>query len=67
MKPIWFFVGILLLLIGLIIGMTGIYQYSTPPEHQPVLADLHTSIWWGGIMIVAGLVFLLANRKKTVT
>jgi predicted membrane channel-forming protein YqfA (hemolysin III family) len=67
MKPIWYFVGILLLVVGGIIGITGIVQYFSPPEHQPVLSHLHTNMWWGGVMVLGGAVFLLANRKKTVT
>jgi hypothetical protein len=67
MKPIWYFVGLLLLIVGGLIGVTGIYQYIWPPNQAPVLGELHANIWWGGFMVVAGLVFLLANRKKTVT
>jgi len=66
MKPIWYFVGILLLVVGTLIGVTGIVQYFAPPERQPVLAELHTNMWWGAVMVLAGLVFLLANRRKTV-
>ena len=50
-----------------IIGVTGVVQYFSPPAQQPVLAHLHTSMWWGGVMVAAGLVFLLTNRNKTVT
>ena len=66
MKPIWYFVGILLVVVGGLIGITGIVQYFDPPLHQPVLSELHTNMWWGVIMVFGGLVFLLANRKKTV-
>ena len=66
MRPIWYFVGILLVLVGGIICVTGVVQYFLPPDHRPVLADLHTNMWWGAVMVAAGAVFLLANRKKTV-
>ena len=66
MKPIWYFVGILLLTLGAIILLTGAYSLAYPPEHQKVLASYHPALWWGGIMTIAGLIFFLANRKKTV-
>jgi hypothetical protein len=66
MKPIWYFVGILLLVLGVIIVVTGAYAWAYPPEHQKVLAGYHPALWWGGIMTIAGLALLLANRKKTV-
>ncbi len=66
MKPIWYFVGILLLVIGTIILLTGLYTLLYPPSEEKVLAYLHPDIWWGAVMVVGGLVFLLANRKKTV-
>lgn len=66
MKPIWYFVGILLVVMGGIIGITGIVQYFVPPEQQPVLGGLHANVWWGGVMAAAGCIFLLANRRKTV-
>ncbi|MFH0992660.1 MAG: hypothetical protein V1799_21900 [bacterium] len=66
MKPIWFFVGILLMILGVLIFVTGIILYISPPERQPVLGELHPDIWWGALMTIAGTIFLLANRKKTV-
>lgn len=66
MRPIWYFVGWLLLIIGCIVCAAGIYGAVYPPEHQTVLYKLHTGIWWGAIITVAGLIFLLANRNATV-
>ncbi len=66
MKPIWYFVGLLLLCMGAIITLTGIYQVFNPPAQKTVLAHLHPSLWWGGIMATAGLIFLVVNKNKTV-
>jgi hypothetical protein len=66
MKPIWYFVGLLLLSMGAIITLSGAYQTITPPSQPTVLAHLHPSLWWGAIMTVSGLIFLITNRKKTV-
>jgi len=66
MKPIWYFVGILLLIMGSIIVLAGVYTLFYPPPEQKILASLHPDLWWGAIMVVGGLIFLLANRKRTV-
>jgi hypothetical protein len=66
MKPIWYFVGLLLLGMGAIITVSGLYALANPPAQQTVLGYLHPDIWWGGIMLVAGTIFLLTNRKKIV-
>ncbi len=66
MKTIWYFVGLLLVSMGVIIMLTGAYQLFNPPSPPPALAHLQPNLWWGGIMTFAGLVFLLTNRRKTV-
>lgn len=63
MLSIWFFVGLMLTLLGTIITITGVYYIYRPPQHV-VLAALNPSLWWGAIMIVAGLIFLLPAIKK---
>lgn len=59
MKPggsisIWFFIGISLLVNGLLILGAGIYELIHPPEVRVVLFNLHASIWWGGILTALG-------------
>jgi len=66
MKPIWYFVGLFLLITGAIVLGAGIYDYFNPPLEHTVLAELHPGLWWGGITFVTGLLFLLFNRKKVV-
>ena len=58
--PVWFFVGMLLLIYGVLIVATGIVQYSNPP--QVVLARLHAPIWWGSVLIVIGAVYVYLFR-----
>jgi len=50
--PVWFFVGVLLLIYGVIIFATGLAEWSHPPD--TVLADLHAPVWWGGLLMVLG-------------
>lgn len=66
MKPIWYFVGLMLTAMGVVILISGITNYSDSEVAKTVLSDLHPALWWGVVMIVSGLIFLLANRKTTV-
>lgn len=50
MLPVWFFIGVLLLIYGVIILCTGLEEYSHPAP--VVLAKYHASVW-GGILLVA--------------
>jgi hypothetical protein len=54
---IWFFIGISLLVNGLLICGAGLYQLSHPPAAKVVLYDLHANVWWGGILLVIGLLY----------
>ena len=59
MKPggsisIWFFIGISLLVNGVLILGAGIYELIHPPDVRVVLFELHASIWWGGILTALG-------------
>jgi hypothetical protein len=66
MKPIWYFVGILLLAIGILVLGGGLYGLMTNEAPKTVLGQLQPRVWWGGIMTVAGALFLLFNRKSVV-
>jgi len=66
MKTIWYFVGLLLLIMGIVIALSGVYTLINPPAQPKVLSELHPDLWWGMVMIVVGLIFLLTNWKKTV-
>jgi len=61
--PIWFFIGVLLATYGLMIFCYGIFEAATgsyPPLVQ--LTNLHTPIWWGGILLMLGLFYLVKFR-----
>lgn len=66
MKPIWFFVGLLLTAMGLIILAAGIYYVFHPEHNTTALRHLHPSIWWGALMTVSGILFILVNKNKVV-
>jgi hypothetical protein len=60
MLPIWFFVGLMLTVLGVIIFSMGIH-YAITPETRTALAHLNPSLWWGAVMLVAGLLFLIPS------
>ncbi|MCX8009534.1 MAG: hypothetical protein N3A61_00130 [Ignavibacteria bacterium] len=63
MKPIWYFVGLILIVMGVIILIEGILLIINPPQNKTVLFEIHPNIWWSAVMIIGGLIFLLKNRK----
>ncbi len=54
---IWFFVGVLLLIYGVLITASGIYGLVSPPARPVVLGELHAGIWWGALLLVLGAVY----------
>jgi hypothetical protein len=64
MIPVWFFVGVILLIYGVLILATGLYELSHPPA--TVLAYLHPAIWWGGLLTILGgvYVYIYLPRKS---
>jgi len=54
---IWFFIGISLLVNGALICGAGLYELIHPPEFLVVLYQLHASIWWGALLLVAGILY----------
>lgn len=63
MKPIWYFVGLILLSVGFIVIISGIFLIVNPPENKTILLEINPNIWWGGIIVLTGLIFLIKNRK----
>ena len=59
MVSIWFFIGSLLLIYGVLILGAGLYEKAVPPEHPVVLSELHAGIWWGALLIVLGAFYSL--------
>ncbi len=64
MLPVWFFIGVILLIYGLIILASGIAEFSHPPS--TILANLHPAIWWGMLLVLLGAiyVYLFMPRKS---
>jgi hypothetical protein len=56
---IWFFIGVSLLVNGLLILASGIYELLHPPQTPVVLSNLHANIWWGAILAAIGTIYCI--------
>jgi hypothetical protein len=54
---IWFFIGALLLVYGLLIVGAEVYGMFVPTEREVVLGDLHAGLWWGLLLVVLGGIY----------
>jgi hypothetical protein len=63
---IWFFIGLLVFVYGIVITAAGIYELFVPPEHPVVLASLHAGVWWGAVMLILGGFYLYRFSPKKV-
>ena len=64
MIPIWYFVGLILLIMGGLILSSGIYNLISPPVVKTILSETHLDNWWGAIMVLFGGGMFLVARKQ---
>jgi hypothetical protein len=63
--PIWFFIGTLLLVYGVIITAVGVYYLFFAHENQDLaLQGLHADFWWGIFLVVLGGFYTLHYRPR---
>lgn len=61
--PIWFFIGVLLLVYGGMICGYGIYEWVSSSYPTGVqLTNLHTPVWWGGVLLLIGVLYSVKFR-----
>jgi hypothetical protein len=58
--PVWFFVGVLFLVYGVLILGSGLAEWPHPPN--TVLSELHAPVWWGALLIILGGVYCAIFR-----
>jgi len=64
---VWFFIGSLLTIYGIIILTASIYDLFNPFKNiHIILSNLHAGIWWGGLLLVIGLVYVFSFRPGKV-
>ena len=58
--PIWFFIGVMLSVYGALVLGYGLYEWSTGLYPAGVqLTGLHTPVWWGALLFVIGVLYLI--------
>ncbi len=55
---IWFFVGVMLTIYGIIILIANIPAFSASQNPHVVLEQLHAGLWWGILLVLLGALFL---------
>jgi hypothetical protein len=62
---IWFFIGLSLLVNGILITGAGVWEYMNPPEIPTVvLFHLHAGIWWGATLAALGALYCYKFAPK---
>jgi hypothetical protein len=60
---IWFFIGLLLVVYGAMILGAGLTEWATASYPAGVeLNQLHAPIWWGGMLEILGLFYVINFR-----
>jgi hypothetical protein len=59
---IWFFVGMITLLYGLVLVPYGAYAWFGHHEAPTVLHNLHPTFWWGLLLLIFGAAYTLKYR-----
>ena len=59
---IWYFIGLLILVYGLLVLSAGIGELFSPST--VVLAELHVGIWWGVFLILVGAIYAYCFRPR---
>jgi hypothetical protein len=60
--PIWFFIGVMLLVYGVMVLSYGLYEVFARTLAPVELNYLHTPVWWGALLLVAGLAYTVKFR-----
>ncbi len=55
---VWFYIGALLALYGVMLTAAGAYQWVHPPA--TVLAGLHSTFWAGALLLLVGGIYTIA-------
>ena len=59
---VWFYIGALLSIYGLMLTGAGVYQWVHPPD--TVLAGAHATFWVGVMLLTVGLAYTILYWPK---
>jgi hypothetical protein len=65
MLSIWFFVGVMTLLYGIVLLPFGAWEWLTSHEAPTVLNNLHPTFWWGLLLTLFGLFYTIKFRPRS--
>ena len=52
-----------MLIYGTLVLVSGLTEWSSPPPDVH-LSNFHAPVWWGAIMVTAGLLYTIAFRPR---
>jgi hypothetical protein len=58
--PIWFFVGGILLVYGILVLLGGLFGGA----RHTILAETRPSLWWGAVIVVFGAIFFAVGLRS---
>ena len=61
---IWFFVGVMTLLYGVVLLPYGAWAWFTRHEAGTVLHELHPTFWWGLLLTAFGAFYAIRFRPR---
>jgi len=59
---IWFFIGSLLTVYGVLILGADLWSQIHPPAQTVVLAELRAGLWWGILLLILGVFYCIKFR-----
>lgn len=59
---VWYFIGWLLLIYGILILGAGLGVLTD--QAPPVMAELHVAVWWGAFLMAIGVTYLHYFRPR---
>ena len=54
---IWFFIGMSMLVNGILITGAGVWELATHADNAVLSLNHHASLWWGGLLLIIGAVY----------
>jgi hypothetical protein len=62
-RPIWYFVGWMLLTIGGLIVIAGILSFFHDLTNTSVVNGTHPDLWWGGFIFLVGVFYIWKHKS----